>query len=221
MENNQSNSYIDESDLDNEYCKVILVGESGVGKTSIINRFTKQQFVRDVISSTGGTFSTKKIEYDIDNTKKAVSFEIWDTAGQERYRAMAKMFFKEAACAIIVYDITNKKSFEEIKNYWVNEVKNNSPEKIMIYIIGNKDDLYLEEQVDEEEARSYAKEINADFRTVSALRAKGIDDIFWDVGKKYLQNSANLPEDSFKQRSRLNADSNNMNNNRKRGCCQQ
>ena len=221
MENNQSNSYIDESDLDNEYCKVILVGESGVGKTSIINRFTKQQFVRDVVSSTGGTFSTKKIEYDIDNTKKAVSFEIWDTAGQERYRAMAKMFFKEAACAIIVYDITNKKSFEEIKNYWVNEVKNNSPEKIMIYIIGNKDDLYLEEQVDEEEARSYAKEINADFRTVSALRAKGIDDIFWDVGKKYLQNSANLPEDSFKQRSRLNADSNNMNNNRKRGCCQQ
>ena len=221
MENNQSNSYIDESDLDNEYCKVILVGESGVGKTSIINRFTKQQFVRDVISSTGGTFSTKKIEYDIDNTKKAVSFEIWDTAGQERYRAMAKMFFKEAACAIIVYDITNKKSFEEIKNYWVNEVKNNSPEKIMIYIIGNKDDLYLEEQVDEEEARSYAKEINADFRTVSALRAKGIDDIFWDVGKKYLQNSANLPEDSFKQRSRLKADSNNMNNNRKRGCCQQ
>ena len=213
---NESSYSVDDADLDNEYCKVILVGESGVGKTSIINRFIKQQFTRDVMSSTGGTFSTKKIEYNIDDKKKTISFEIWDTAGQERYRSMAKMFFKDAICAIIVYDITNKKSFEEVKNYWVDEVKNNGPEKIMIYIVGNKYDLYLEEQVNEEEVRAFAREVNADFNTISALNSKGVDDIFWDVGKKYLQNCCDCNEHSFKKRSQIKVDPKNMG---KRKCC--
>ena len=118
----------DDIDNDNEESvKVVLIGESGVGKTSIISQFTKGVFNPDLMSTNGATFSTKKKEFKESN--KILSFEIWDTAGQEKYRSLAKMFFKDAAVALIVYDVTSKKSFEEIKAYWMDLVKENGPKK--------------------------------------------------------------------------------------------
>ena len=218
MDNNENNeSYIDENEGEKEYCKIILVGESGVGKTSIINQFTTHQFSRDIMSSTGGTFSTKTIEYDINGKKTKIALEIWDTAGQERYRSMAKLFFNDAVCAIIVYDITNTKSFEEIKKYWVNEVKNNTSEKIIIYIVGNKDDLYLEEQVDEDEARNFAKEVNANFKTTSAMKGKNIDEIFYDIGKQYLEKYDDFNGQKPRKKSMIKVAA--QNQNKKKTCC--
>ena len=103
-----------------ESFKVVLVGESGVGKTSIITQFIDQTFQEDQQSTTGGTFSTKSVICD--NTK-ILKFEIWDTAGQERYRALTKMFYKDANAAVLVYDITRKDSFEELQNYWAQQIK--------------------------------------------------------------------------------------------------
>ena len=137
MEENNENLNDDESqdnDID-ESIKVVLIGESGVGKTSIISQFTKGVFNIDLMSTNGATFCTKKKEFK--EFKKSISFEIWDTAGQEKYRSLAKMFFKDAAVALIVYDITSKKSFDEIKNYWMNLVKENGPKQIILYIVGN------------------------------------------------------------------------------------
>ena len=105
-------------------CKVVLIGESGVGKTSIINRYTINTFSAVLTSTPGAAFTTKTIylkEFD-----QSIKFEIWDTAGQEKYRALAKVFYKNAAVCILVYDICRKESFEALKKYWITEIKANS-----------------------------------------------------------------------------------------------
>jgi small GTP-binding protein len=104
-------------------CKVVLIGESGVGKTSIISRYINNTFKSQLMSTPGANFVTKNVMMEDEN--QSIKFEIWDTAGQERYRALAKVFYKNAAVCVLVYDITRKTSFEELKNYWVNEIKVN------------------------------------------------------------------------------------------------
>ena len=105
-------------------CKIVLIGESGVGKTSIINRYISDTFSPVLTATPGASFATKTVflkEYN-----QSIKFEIWDTAGQEKYRALAKVFYKNAAVCILVYDIINKKSFDELKNYWISEIKANA-----------------------------------------------------------------------------------------------
>ena len=106
-------------------CKVVLLGNSAVGKTSIINRYTKNIFKDNMMTTPGPNFAIKDVEFP--EEKKIIKFEIWDTAGQERFRSLAKSFYNNAASCVLVYDITNRKSFEDIKNYWVSELKNNAP----------------------------------------------------------------------------------------------
>ena len=165
-----------------ENFKVVLLGESGVGKTSIISQFIDSTFQEDIQASTGGTFSSKTLAYD---NGKTLKFEIWDTAGQERYRSLTRMFYKDAGAALLVYDITNNLSFEEIKNYWTEQIKEAAPQDIIIAIVANKSDLYEEEQVDEGEARNLAKELGAIFCSTSAKNRSGIDDLFIQIAKKY------------------------------------
>ena len=107
--------------------KVCLVGETGVGKTCIINRFVKNEFNIDEIPTAAAAYAQKNVQLDND---KIIKFHIWDTAGQEKYRSIAKIFYKNAKAAILVYDITSQKSFDEIKNYWYDQIKNNTPESI-------------------------------------------------------------------------------------------
>ena len=106
-------------------CKVVLLGNKAVGKTSIINRYTRNIFKENIMMTPGPNFVLKKVEFPEENEK--IRFEIWDTAGQERYRALAKQFYKNASSCILVYDITEKKSFEDIRDYWVSELKENAP----------------------------------------------------------------------------------------------
>lgn len=109
-------------------CKVVLIGESGVGKTSIISRYTTNTFSSVLMSTPGANFTSKTIFLEEDN--KSLKFEIWDTAGQERYRALAKVFYKNAAVCVLVYDITRKTSIEELKKYWITEIKANASANI-------------------------------------------------------------------------------------------
>ena len=104
-------------------CKVVLIGESGVGKTSIISRYINNTFKSQLMSTPGANFVTKNVMMEDEN--QSIKFEIWDTA-QERYRALAKVFYKNAAVCVLVYDITRKTSFEELKNYWFREIKENA-----------------------------------------------------------------------------------------------
>ena len=114
-----------------ETCKVVLLGESGVGKTSIISRYVNNTFKSQIQSTPGANFVTKSIIFSEEN--RSIKFEIWDTAGQERYRSLAKVFYKNSRVCILVYDITRKTSFEELKNYWIKEVKENASEDLSKY----------------------------------------------------------------------------------------
>ena len=183
----------DDDDDEDEYipCKIILSGEAGVGKTSIITRYISGSFSQIVMTSTGSSFVAKKIELE---DKKKVKLQIWDTAGQEKYRSLAKIFYQSAAVAVLVYDITLKKSFEQIKEYWVKEIKENAPEDIIIAIAANKSDDYLNQEVTMDEGKELAKSLDALFICTSAKLGNGIDDLFKLSGEKFLNPNKNIAE---------------------------
>ena len=162
-------------------CKVIMVGDSGVGKTSIIGRYLNK-FNEKEKSTIGASFSNKISIID----KYKISFDIWDTAGQERYRSVSSIFYKEAYLCIFVYDITEPNSFENIKNYWYKTVMENASPKIILGIAGNKNDLYEKEKVKEKEVQKFCKEIDALYFSTSALLNNSIDDMFIKLGKKFI-----------------------------------
>ena len=111
------------SEEESLYKKVAFIGEEGVGKTSIISRLINNNFRELLMSTVGSNFVTK--EMLIKDYNQSIKFEIWDLAGQEKYRALARVFIKNVVVIILIYDITERKSFEEIKNYWINEIKAN------------------------------------------------------------------------------------------------
>jgi small GTP-binding protein len=108
--------------------KIVLLGEISVGKTCIINRFVNNSFDLKELSSSSASFITKIVKFD--DMDEEIKFEIWDTVGQEKYRALTKIFYKDAGVAVLVYDITRRESFEEIKKYWHNQIKEYAPKNI-------------------------------------------------------------------------------------------
>ena len=163
--------------------KLVFVGDSGVGKTCIIARFLKGVFEENA-PSTGASFATKTIE--VPGSKEGFTFDIWDTAGQERYRSLTKFFFQGAKIAILVYDITRKETFDNLKNEWYKQIKEHGDEDVILGIAGNKCDLYDEEAVSEQEARDFAKSIGAVFSLTSAQNNSGIEDFFRNLARRYL-----------------------------------
>ena len=218
--------------MDNEdqtiKCKVVLLGKSGVGKTSIISRYTTNVFKESLMTTPGANFITKKVNFPKAN--KTIKFEIWDTAGQERYRSLAKVFYNNASACILVYDITNKDTFNDIVNYWIPELKENAPKDTILALAGNKSDLYLEEQVNDNEGKNLAKNINAIYLRTSAKLNSSIDELFNSIGNKYLNPEmeiiSNLTKEEMIQKSeqsrrdkiRIKNDINN-NNRSKKKCC--
>ena len=165
-----------------ETIKVVLIGESGVGKTSIIQRYVNDEYDPNLLLSSSAQFITKTIEL---NDEQSIKFDVWDTAGQEKFRALAKIFYKDAKAIVLVYDITNRSSFEQLQNYWFKEIEENSLSDAILVIVGNKSDLYENEQVSDEEGQKYADEKNAIFKRTSALSNRNIDSLFQDIAKKY------------------------------------
>ena len=116
-------------------CKVVILGESGVGKTCIINRYINDSFNPESMTTSGASYASKTMYFS--NYEKNMKFDIWDTAGQEKFRSLTKIFYKDARVAVLVYDITRKDSFEEVKNYWYHQIKEFSPKgtsKNILYI---------------------------------------------------------------------------------------
>ena len=163
-------------------CKVVLLGESGVGKTCIISRYVNNTYDEKSETTNGASYASKIIE--LEQYKQSLRFDIWDTAGQEKYRSLTKFFYKDAAIAVLVYDITRRDSFEEVKNYWYEQLKTCGEKNIVIGLAGNKCDMFDKEAVTEEEAKNFANEIGAQFQLTSAFKNMGIDDLFRMVGCK-------------------------------------
>ena len=166
--------------------KVVLVGETGVGKTNLITRYIYNTFDQNQVSTVSATYAKKTIKR---NDGNEIILQIWDTAGQESYRGLTQLFYRNAAGIIIVYDITRKNTFEEIKNYWLKQVKENASKEAKIAIVGNKNDLFTKGEVDEEECRAFAEKIGAMFQLTSALNSNGVDKLFEDLADALSDNS--------------------------------
>ena len=167
------------------HIKCVLLGETAVGKSSLINRFVSNTFKSDFTSTMVGYCSTKQVYYE--KTDQKINYEIWDTAGQEKYRSLTKIFYQDSKVTLLVYDITRKDSFEAIKNYWYTEVRDNSPQDVIIAIVGNKSDLYEYEEVTEDEAKEFAKSVNAIYQQTSACNGSGVKELFDMIGNKIIK----------------------------------
>jgi len=153
--------------------KIVIIGDSGVGKSNILSRYVRDEFSIDTKATVGVEFGSKILTLN----NQQIKIQIWDTAGQEKYKSVSSIYYKGAKGALLVYDISRKETFNNI-NRWINEIKNNSDENINILLIGNKCDLEEARQISQEEAFQKAKEINAGFLEVSALQAVNIEKAF-------------------------------------------
>jgi len=166
-------------------CKVVIVGDTGVGKTCIIERYVHNTYEGNQKATLVSSYTCKKV--NIKEYNKTVSLDIWDTAGQEIYRSLSKNFYLNATIGILVYDICNIDTFNSIKEYWLEQLKESGDKNMILAIVGNKIDLFQNEQIPEQEARDYAKSVNAGFYLVSCKQRIGINELFEDVTKRYLE----------------------------------
>ena len=174
--------------------KLVFVGDTEVGKSCLITRFIKGVFETNLKETTKANYVSKIIE--IPEIRESITFDIWDTNGREKFKSMAKIFYQGAKMAILVYDITRKDSYDSVKNWWYKDIKEHGDPDIVIGIAGNKSDRYDDEEVPEQEAREFAESIGAVFSLTSAQNNSGIDELFKDMGKKYLcPNSSTIESD--------------------------
>ena len=165
----------------NNNLKVVLLGESGVGKTNIVKRFISNQFSTNTETTLGANFYCRTFKGP--GSRGDIKYEIWDTAGQEVYRGLTRMYYRNARAALLVYDISSESTFAQLDG-WLMDLRTFAPENLLIVIVGNKSDLFEEEAVDVERATNYAKANGALFRHTSAKDNLGINDLFFDIAEK-------------------------------------
>ena len=199
-------------------CKVVLLGDSGVGKTCIISRYISGAFDQNSPTTNGASYASKIIT--LDNVAKTISLDIWDTAGQEKYKSLTKFFYKDAKVAILVYDITQKESYNNLKNYWYEQLKEFGSKDIVIGIAGNKCDMYEKEEVSENEAKKFAEEIGAFFEITSAKNNTGINDLFMHASLRLFDPNFknNVGNENKESEGNVKLDSNDGKK-EKRRCC--
>ncbi|KAK1320858.1 Ras-related protein Rab2BV [Acorus calamus] len=165
--------------VDHEYdylFKIVLIGDSGVGKSNILSRFTRNEFCLESKSTIGVEFATRTLQVD----GKTVKAQIWDTAGQERYRAITSAYYRGAVGALLVYDITKRQTFDNVQR-WLRELRDHADSNIVIMMAGNKSDLHHLRAVAEDDAQSLAEKEGLSFLETSALEAVNIEKAFQTI----------------------------------------
>ena len=204
----------DNIDEEDEEIKVILVGEMGTGKTSLINTAIGLKFQEKLASTTTNSIMNKTMKVN----GKTYSVNLWDTIGQEKYRSLTKIFLKGSKIVIFVYDITNLESFKEL-NYWFDCTKEIINEKTVMGIVGNKSDLFLKEEVKESDARQLAKEKGFDFALTSAKNSTIFCEFLEKLLKKYLGLEVNEDDDDNTKKKNVKIKIGKDGAKPKKGCC--
>lgn len=198
--------------------KTVLLGEGCVGKTSLILRYVANKFNDQHDFTKQASFLNKKINIG----GKRVKLAIWDTAGQEKFHALGPIYYRDSNGAILVYDITNEKSFQKVQN-WVKELRKMLGDDICLVIAGNKIDLDKERHVAVSEAESYAESVGAKHFHTSAKHNKGIDDMFLDISKSMIEkadnNMQNKKTSTTNRKSIMVVDDEQLEQKPKGGCC--
>ncbi|KAL6554626.1 Ras-related protein RABA2b [Orobanche hederae] len=165
--------------VDHEYdylFKIVLIGDSGVGKSNILSRFTRNEFCLESKSTIGVEFATRTLQVE----GKTVKAQIWDTAGQERYRAITSAYYRGAVGALVVYDITKRQTFENVQR-WLRELRDHADSNIVIMLAGNKSDLNHLRIVAERDAKLFAEKEGLSFLETSALEALNVEKAFQTI----------------------------------------
>jgi len=163
--------------------KLVLIGDSGVGKSCLLLRFADDNFTDSYISTIGVDFRFRTITID----KKTVKLQIWDTAGQERFRTITSAYYRGADGIIMVYDVTSSESFDHVEE-WLSEVDRYANENTSKLLVGNKADLVDEKQVPEETAQRFADKLGISFLETSAKTATNVDAAFLTMAKELIKN---------------------------------
>lgn len=182
--------------------KVVLVGSSNSGKTSIIQRYVNNQFNMNLCPTVQAGYFEKSLSFD----NREISLEIWDTAGQERFHSITPIYYRDAAAGIIVFDVTDINSFSKSKQ-WVSELRNTNP-SIYLIMIGNKLDLQAIRVVSNGDAVGFCEENGITYFEGSAKTGMGINEIFCDIGLKLSESKAFIDASSLC-----------INENKNKGCC--
>ncbi|KAI9502571.1 Rab GTPase ypt31 [Coemansia spiralis] len=156
--------------------KIVLIGDSGVGKSNLLSRFTRNEFNLESKSTIGVEFATRSIQVE----GKTIKAQIWDTAGQERYRAITSAYYRGAVGALLVYDIAKHPTYENVTR-WLKELRDHADSNIVIMLVGNKSDLRHLRAVPTEEAKQFAAENGLFFIETSALDSSNVEQSFQQI----------------------------------------
>ena len=162
------------SEIDFNYLlKYIIIGDSAVGKSNILTQYVYEKFSEEFQSTLGVEFDAKNAVID----NKIYRIQIWDTAGAESFRSITRAYYKNSVCAFIVYDITKRETFENVQ-VWLDDIKNQCPQTVLLVLVGNKLDLENERQISYEEGESFAQKNNMYFFETSAKTGVNIENLF-------------------------------------------
>jgi small GTP-binding protein len=189
--------------------KVVLLGSSGVGKSSLLYRYVTNGWDDDIQATLGAAFMDKQVTYK----GRTMKFQIWDTAGQEKYAPLAQMYYRDCQVAILVYDCTNKQSYENLKNWYV-EICDKGPKDVILAVVGNKADLKEAKLIAEEEGKGFATDRRAIFAETSAKENQGVVELFNRISDELIKKLHILEDDIDTSRQRLNTKKQS-----KGGCC--
>ncbi|KAI3918343.1 hypothetical protein MKX01_041663 [Papaver californicum] len=199
--------------------KIVLIGDSGVGKSNLLSRFTRNEFCLESKSTIGVEFATRTLQVE----GKTIKAQIWDTAGQERYRAITSAYYRGALGALLVYDVTKPTTFENVSR-WLKELRDHADSNIVIMLIGNKTDLKHLRAVATEDAQSFAEKEGLSFIETSALEAINVEkafqtilgEIYRIISKKSLASEESAPS-SIKEGQTIDVSGSDTNS--KKSCC--
>jgi small GTP-binding protein len=168
--------------------KILILGDPAVGKSCFLVRYADNVFTEAYMSTIGMDYKFKNVELDDGNT---IRLQIWDTAGQERFRTITKNLYKGAAGIVLIYDITMRKTFENVRK-WIKNINEEAPDKIILILVGNKADLEDKREVQIEEGEEMAEEYNIPFFECSAQSGLNIKSVFIELAKQLVERQAKL-----------------------------
>lgn len=189
--------------------KLIMIGDSSVGKTCMIMRYTDNQFTENFLTTVGVDFKVKELNID----GKTVKLQIWDTAGQEQFRTITKSYFRGADGIVLCFDLASSPTLERTK-FWMDSIKESTAEKVDVVLVGNKSDKEEERTVTEEQARAFAEEYGVDYFETSAKTGKNINEVFETLARKaFARREAEPPVRTKTIQVTMTTEE------RKKGCC--